>query len=398
MSHKLINLNADLRQLREEGYNVDIDSGHLIVRDIPYVNDLRKVLRGIFATSLDLNGELTIRPSDHTIKFCGEYPCKSDGQPIEAIRHNTGVFNVSEHITAQHSFSSKPLRGYYETFHEKIRTYAAIVSSYAAVIDPVATARTYQVVEPQDEDTPFAYIDTASARAEINTTTKKLAVDKLAIVGLGGTGSYVLDLLAKTPAKQIHLFDGDKFSSHNAFRAPGAPSKDDLHKQPLKVDYFKEIYSRMHLGVVAHGAHIDSTNIDQLRDMSCVFLCVDSGPGKKFIVEKLEEFGVVFIDVGMGLYAKNETLGGILRVTTSDPDGHETARARMSFAEGDGINEYDKNIQIADLNALNATLAVVRWKKLRGFYFDLKHERFSSYTIGLNMLLSEDIHEPHRDD
>jgi molybdopterin/thiamine biosynthesis adenylyltransferase len=227
--------------------------------------------------------------------------------------------------------------------------------------------------------------------------TKKLAVEKIAIVGLGGTGSYVLDLLAKTPAKEIHLFDGDKFSPHNAFRAPGAASIQDLKKQPLKVEYFEEVYSRLHLRINAHAEHVTETNVEQLRDMACVFLCIDSGPGKKLIVDKLEEFGVLFIDVGMGLYAAHETLGGILRVTTSEPDNREVARARMSFAATDENNEYDKNIQIADLNALNATLAVIRWKKLRGFYFDHKHERFSSFTIGSNMLLSEDIHESHRD-
>jgi len=128
--------------------------------------------------------------------------------------------------------------------------------------------------------------------------------------------------------------------------------------------------------------------------MACVFLCIDAGAGKKFIVEKLEEFGVLFIDVGMGLYAKNDTLGGILRVTTSTSESRERARRRMSFADNDENNEYDKNIQIADLNALNAVLAVVRWKKMRGFYFDHKQERFSSYTIGGNMLLNEDIYEP----
>jgi hypothetical protein len=40
---------------------------------------------------------------------------------------------------------------------------------------------------------------------------KKLELGKIAIIGLGGTGSYVLDLAAKTPVKEIHLFDGDKF-------------------------------------------------------------------------------------------------------------------------------------------------------------------------------------------
>lgn len=58
------------------------------------------------------------------------------------------------------------------------------------------------------------------------------------------------------------------------------------------------------------------------------------------------------------------------------------------------MDEYDKNVQIADLNALDATLAVIRSKKPRGAYFDFKHKRFSSYTIDNNMLLSEDLDEP----
>jgi hypothetical protein len=394
MSHKLIDLNEDLRKLRDDGYNVDIHAAHLVVRDVPYVNDKREVRRGILVTSIDTNGDIVNRPSDHTIKFSGEYPCTSAGEPIAGIRHGSGEVRISESLTTHHSFSSKPPRGYYESYYEKIRTYVAILSGHATTLDPSVMARTYQVVTPEDDDSPFEYLDTASALADINMITRKLAVERLAIVGLGGTGSYVLDLLAKTPVKEIHLFDDDKFSSHNAFRAPGAASKGDLHKQPLKVDYLKDIYSRMHRGIIAHGKQIDIGNVEQLRAMSCVFLCVDAGPGKKFIVSKLEEFGVPFIDVGMGLYAKKETLGGILRVITSLPDARDQARGRMSFASDGANNEYDKNIQIADLNALNATLAVIQWKKLRGFYFNHKHERFCSYTVGGNLLLNEDIHEP----
>ncbi len=395
MSSKLIEANADLRRLREEGYNVDIHAAYLVVRDIPYVNGKREVkYDGVLITSLDLNGELTIRPGDHQIRFAGESPCTSDGSPIEGLRLAQEVVRISEQLSANWHFSSKPQRGHYLDYYEKIKTYSAILSGHAANIDPSATPRTCRVVEPEDDNSPFHYLDTASARADINMVTAKLAVQKIAVVGVGGTGSYVLDLLAKTPIKELHLFDGDKFSSHNAFRAPGAASKEELLKQPLKVDYFKNIYSRLHKGIIAHGQHLDSTNVEELRGMACVFLCIDSGKGKKFVVEKLEEFGIPFIDVGMGLYVNNETLGGILRVSTSTTGTREMARTRMSFADDDGANEYDKNIQIADLNSLNATLAIIRWKKMRGFYFDLKREHFNSYTIGSSMLLNEDIHEP----
>ncbi|MBK8324824.1 MAG: ThiF family adenylyltransferase [Betaproteobacteria bacterium] len=152
-------------------------------------------------------------------------------------------------------------RAQYVDYYEKVHSYASAISSPAKVLDPEATPLTRRVCESEDEDSPFAYMDTASARAEINMVTRKLAADRIAIVGLGGTGSYVLDLLSKCPIKEIHIFDGDTFSSHNAFRAPGAIAKEDLGKQPLKADYFHGVYSRLHLKIIAHPEYIDAGNL-----------------------------------------------------------------------------------------------------------------------------------------
>jgi hypothetical protein len=63
---------------------------------------------------------------------------------------------------------------------------------------------------------------------------------------------------------------------------------------------------------------------------------------------------------------------------------------RIPFSDGDGPDEYRTNIQIADLNALNAVLAVVKWKKLCGFYGDLDREHFCAYTLDGNSLVNED--------
>lgn len=390
MSQKLIDLNDDLRKLRDEGFNVDIEGGCLVVRDIPYVNDQRKVCRGIIVSTLDMNGEVLNPPTNiHKVYFAGAYPCESNGRRITGISLNSNEVKISERLKTQHEFSNKPVRGHYISYYEKITNYAAIISRPAAVLDPSASPLRFSVIEPADDNSPFRYLDTASARAEINMITQKLAVEKLAIVGLGGTGSYVLDLIAKTPVKEIHLFDGDKFSSHNAYRAPGAASIDDLHRQLRKGVYFKEIYSKLHKGIIVHDTHVDDTNVDQLRDMACVFLCVDVAGAKKVIVDKLEEFRVTFIDVGMGLYAEDDALGGKVRVTTSTPETGAIARASIGFGGNEEDDEYDKNIQIADLNALNAILAVIRWKKIRNFYHDTKRERMCSYTISGNLLLND---------
>ena len=70
---------------------------------------------------------------------------------------------------------------------------------------------------------------------------------------MGGTGSYVLDLVAKTPVPEIHLFDGDRLLNHNAFRSPGAPTLAQLGEKQLKVTYFADIYSRMRRVGVIHA-------------------------------------------------------------------------------------------------------------------------------------------------
>jgi len=282
--------------------------------------------------------------------------------------------------------------GFYENYYDKVAQYVTILSGYAQKIEPGVTAKTFRpVAAAGDEETVFKYIDTASTRAEIGAVTAKLAVvKKIAIVGLGGTGSYVLDLVAKTPVREIHLFDGDDFLQHNAFRSPGAPSLDELVAMPKKAAYFKGIYDKMRNGIFVHENYIGPENVDELREMSFVFMCME-GTAKKLIVEKLEEFGLAFVYVGMGVYLSEGSLGGTLRVTTSTPSQRDHVRKRVSFSDDAGRNEYDVNIQIADLNALNAALAVIKWKKLMGFYQDLDFEHHCTYTIGGNMLRNEDV-------
>lgn len=393
MSLQLINHSPDLRRLRDEGYDIEIKGGHLLVKDVPYVNSNREIKRGIVVSTLTLAGDVTTKPDNHVAYFSGDYPCHQDGTEIAQIRNASAKRDLGNDLVIDHTFSAKPMpSGSYNDYYAKMTNYVAILSGPAKAIDPNITAKTFPIVEADNQESVFTYIDTASSRAEINMVTRKLEIGKIAIVGLGGTGSYVLDLAAKTPVKEIHLFDGDKFSQHNAFRSPGAPSVEELREKPLKVTYLKNKYSKMHRGIVAHETYVHRENVEQLREMDFVFLCLDRGGMKQLIVEKLEEFSIPFIDVGMGLFLQDESLGGVIRITSSTPNQreHVWTNKRIPFSDGDGHNEYDRNIQIADLNALNAALAVIKWKKLFGFYLDFDHEYYSAYTIDGNALINED--------
>jgi hypothetical protein len=147
----------------------------------------------------------------------------------------------------------------------------------------------------------------------------------------------------------------------------------------------------MHKGIVAHADKLDASNLQILDGITFAFICIDGGKAKKLIIQKLEDLGVAFIDVGMGLELVDGSLGGIVRATASTPDKREHVhQGRVSFDGSGGENLYATNIQVADLNALNAVMAVIKWKKLKGFYRDLECEHHSTYTTDGNMLLSGD--------
>ncbi|MCC6887695.1 MAG: ThiF family adenylyltransferase [Hyphomicrobiales bacterium] len=388
MSSTLISRSPDLAQLQSDGFEIEEVAGHVVIRNVPYVNSNRQVKRGAIVAVLNLNGDIAGQPPDHTILFSGEYPCDRHGRELPHI-HDKNARQITKDLAVTCGFSSKPSEPD-KNYHVKLTRYVNLISSHAAALDKNADARTWRVVENTDPDSPFQYIDNASSKAGITNVTRKLELSQIAIIGVGGTGSYVLDLVAKTPCKKIHLFDGDKLGQHNAFRSPGAASLEELKKIPYKVDYFASIYSRMHRGIVPHREHITAENVGQLRGMDHVFLCADAGTAKGQIIQKLVEFDLTFIDTGMGLQLVDDQLIGVLSVTTSTKDKRDHVPTRIPIAGDGNENIYADNIQIADLNAFSAALAVMKWKKLCGFYADFVHEHHSAYTIDGNSLVSGD--------
>jgi hypothetical protein len=391
MSRALFSLNPDLARLRSEGYFMRILGSLLVMQGVPYVDAQRQVRFGTLVSSLDLAGDRTRKPETHVMHWDGDFPCNADGTPLQGISHAAPNADLGHGLCARYSFSSKPSDLGYPDYHAKMSTYATIVSGPAAVLQPGISLRVFRGGDEEEEACVFNYLDTASSRVGIGTLASKLEQDVVAIIGLGGTGGYILDFVAKTPVKQIRLFDGDDFLSHNAFRAPGAPSLEELRDAPKKVHYLKNIYERMHRFIEAHPVEMNAGTLGLLDGITFAFLSMDAGEEKRAVVAKLEALGVPFIDVGMGLELTNGSLGGILRVTTSTPTKREHVhQGRISFAGGGGRDVYASNIQVADLNALNACLAVVKWKKLRGFYRDLEQEHHCTYTTDGGMLLNGD--------
>lgn len=392
MSQPLVSRSPDLQKLVSEGYELAVVADHLVVSHVPFLNAAGTVEYGQLISELIDDGGQAGRPDPHTVYFTG-IPHNNDGGRLTNIIASEGPTEVVPGFIAQSYLSTKPAVGYYSDYHAKISQYVKAISGWAATVDATATAKTGRPMVLDAGDSVFEYLDSASSRAGITALSNRLT-SPVAIVGLGGTGSYVLDLVSKTHATDIHLWDGDVFSAHNAFRAPGAISAATLNTRPLKVNYFRDLYSSMRRGIVAHPEYVDDSNVGQLLAMSFVFITMDTGPAKKLIIDTLVLNRVPFIDTGMGIKKQRDALGGIIRVTTGVPDHTDHLTRRISFAN-EQDDDYDRNIQVADLNALNAVLAVIKWKKIMGVYLDLGNELHTTFTLSDSTLLNSEVIGDH---
>ena len=380
MSHALIARNKDLEGLKESGYTLRFLDGFLLVEDIPYINTEGHIKEATLVLQLDLSGDNTVQPSDHVAYWTGDFPYKKKGGKLQALGESAHNQKLIDGTTIKYMFSAKPTGGKYRDYEHKVKTYIEIIEREARKLEPNQTAQKWKVYRDVKPDGVFEYMETASARQNTTDISAKVENEIVAIVGLGGTGSYVLDFVAKTWVKEIHLYDGDRFLQHNAFRAPGVTGIEDLEGGPNKAAFHAGRYKKLRRGVIGHSKQIDDTNLGELKECDTVFMCIDGDVIKRNILKVCEEAGSVCIDTGMGIYREDDKLGGIVRITTSAPAQrkHIEKNNRIDMAGG-GIGEYERNIQMAELNALNAALAVIKWKKIRGVYQDITKEGDSGY-------------------
>ena len=373
MFQKLVSHNNDLSSLVDKGYAVAFDSNYLVIRDIPYLDNEGKLQIGAFVTQLKFIDQNQVKQEDHQVFFAGGIPYQLDGTPISNLGGGTTTLALSkkcDDVIVQRSFSNKPkingTWGLFSDFFEKIESYTCIISGPA--IDRYGvTPFTFNTDTNEDENSVFKFHDTLTSRAEITDLSTKFEHDIVILIGLGGTGAYLLDFLVKTPVKEIRAFDPDFFHVHNAFRSPGKLDPAELGKR--KAEIYKTRYENFRHGLEIRPEFIDHTSEALLFGATFAFVCVDKGSSRKEIFELLIRMGIPFIDVGMGLKRKEELLTGLIR-TTYYPNNRSTELLDKNLAElNDGPeNIYRKNIQIGELNALNASIAIIRYKQLKSFY------------------------------
>lgn len=364
----LASRNPFIDKIVKQGYDVAFINAHLVIFGVPYLNASGELKYLDMISPLDLREENLIdRPSDHKVYFAGEIPCNIDGQKI-ATGTAEEVRAVSEQIVGNRMLSSKPegMRQY-DSIEEKINQYLALISSPALHKYPEVTPRRALQKHLEAPLSPLKFPDALSAREGVVELSHRLREHKVAIIGCGGTGSYVLDYVSKTHLEEIHLFDDDIVHVHTLFRLPGAFGQ--KHLGIPKVEVLAEAYGHFHGGIKPHVERVDQNNIACVTKFDFVFVCVDDAPSRQMIAQACHSASVPFVDVGMGLNKGSNGLYGFVRTAGGERGDFDKLNGTQHLpAQNAHDREYRNQPQIAELNALNAAIAVIRFKQHMGFF------------------------------
>jgi hypothetical protein len=365
---ELASHNEDLQRLLDKGYALRIDGPHLVVRDIPYLDEQRALKWAALVAKLEFIDRVHVKQDNHQVHFAGGVPHGLDGRPIANLGNGaSGITLTQTDVIVQRSFSNKPPAGF-ANFFDKIEHYVTLISGPAIALHE-ANPLTFRIDPAVIGKSVFKFHDTLTSRAEIGDLAAVFKDEVIAVIGLGGSGGYLLDFMVKAPVKEIRGFDGDFFHVHNAFRSPGRLDESDLGK--YKAEVYQGRYDNFREGLLLSKRYVDRFSAADLAGVTFAFVCVDKGSARAEIFDLFISLGIPFIDCGLGLNRKQGPLAGAIRATYYPAGKAAELRAKQLAEEVDDPDDvYRNSVQIAELNALNACLAVIRYKQVRGFYVD----------------------------
>ena len=378
MSNSLIDRSADLKSLRDAGYTMEVRGAYLIVKDVPYLTSPSgELAKADMVTSIELAGNTTTPPSDHTVWWTGKPPFRVDGSSMESYL-SCGAWehghDIGEGLTVYMQWSRKPVaqgkKRAYVDYEEKITTYIAEVAGqadlkYPGVLEAAKTGEPPTIVV----NSRFKYIDTNTYRYGLKGIEGRIEEEVVAIVGVGGTGSYLMDILAKTNVKELHLFDQDVMKQHNAFRMCGAARIEEVGGSRSKVDWYRRTYAAIREdGIHIHNEEVTGESRSILERFTTVFIAVDDLDVRRQIQAICNELGIYHVSVGIAVEVEgefNDQLGGMVKIETAFRSRHSH---RAAVATEDRPKEAYGIVQTAELNMLGAALSVVEWKAKVGIY------------------------------
>ncbi len=140
----------------------------------------------------------------------------------------------------------------------------------------------------------------------------------VAVVGLGGGGSHIVQQLAHIGFQRYVIYDHDVVEESNLNRLVGATPIDVLAETPKLHIAKKMIYALQPKARAQGFACKWQENPEPLRECQIVFGCVDSYSGRQELETTCRRYYMHYIDVGMDVHGKEPpVIGG--QVILSSP-------------------------------------------------------------------------------
>ena len=397
MSPTPTNHEAQLAEVLQAGFDCGVEDDTLTVGPIPYRLSGGGIGHGSLICHLDRNGGDIAPPTDHTAAWIGdEVPHRRDGRPMDRLiidqSRNTWS-NGETSICVMSRRGPEP----YPNYGQKMLTYARLIAR-EAVVDWRASSP--GVVAVKDVNHLVDH-ETGLNRARVGHLNALLARENIAVIGAGGTGGHIVDLVSKSNVQQIDIYDPDYVSAHTQLRWPGIVERRIVEEETNKAEYLAALYARRtNRNILGHPFAIDKDTLTYLNEKTMVFVAIDKGPARREVLTGLAGMGLNFIDCGIDLQGNDGPLTASLRIIRCQAEQSPEKRSELAVLAPGGANvaeddPYAQNIQTGEMNSLNAALAVIAWKQGIGFYRDAYGYRRSRMHMATNMwALYDPKHDP----
>ena len=146
-----------------------------------------------------------------------------------------------------------------------------------------------------------------------------LASLRIAVVGVGGGGSHIVQQLAHIGVGTYILVDPDRIEASNTNRLIGGTVADVRAKRwktTIAARLVKRVLPTGHIIEIKHAWQLAA---EDLRDCDIIYGCLDSFVGRRELEEAARRFMIPYIDIGMDVIQSGDRYAIVGQVALSMP-------------------------------------------------------------------------------
>jgi len=212
-----------------------------------------------------------------------------------------------------------------------------------------------------------------------------VAQERVAIIGLGGVGAWIADIVVKADPREVHGWDHDCIEPKNILRMPGGIDPNVWIGRP-KASWFQKTYSLIHTNVHGHNAKVQSENLQEvIEGITFAFVAVDEADDRMMVCDALANAGIPFVVAGLSPVRKDKRVKVSIRIVTAHI-GVPSWREAIPQVGQAGQDDYG-SLDLPDVYSVTASWAIQSWRKMRGQFWQEQREECLDYSASDQSLI-----------